>query len=194
MMVFTHGLVGILFAALLAPFFPGSTLSLFIAGLVGGLFPDVDMLFVHRRTLHFPVLATVLASALAVVLAVTGSQPVALLFVAAAGSAAHCLMDTLGGGKEMRPWRETDDRAVYDHVRGQWITPRRVFYDGSLPDLGLSVAVGGTAVWLLPARFTVPVAALVGLAVIYTTIRRAITRWIPEDYTTFSGYIQSKFQ
>jgi hypothetical protein len=194
MMVFTHGLVGILFAALLAPFFPGSTLSLFAAGLVGGLFPDADMLFVHRRTLHFPVVSTATAIALGVALAVTALQPVAVLFVAVAASAAHCLLDTLGGGKEMRPWRETDDRAVYDHVRGQWIAPRRVFYDGSLPDLGLSVALGATAVVLLPAQFTLPVAALVGFAVLYTAIRRAITRWIPEEYTTFPGYIQSKLQ
>lgn len=192
MMVFTHGLVGILFGATLFWVSPASATPLFVAGFAGGVAPDIDMLFVHRRTLHFPVLSSVLAVALAVVSAMTGSGTAALLLAATAGSAAHCVMDTLGGGKEMRPWRETDDRAVYDHVRDQWIAPRRLFYDGSLPDLGLSVITGGAVVLLLPARFTVPVVVLVALAVVYVAFRRAITRWIPEKYDTFSGYLQSK--
>lgn len=194
MMVFTHVLVGVLFGAVLASVAPGSTAGLVGAGLVGGLFPDVDMLFVHRKTLHFPVLYSLAAVALGVAVVATGSGPAALLFAAGVAAAVHCLMDTLGGGKEMRPWRETDDRAVYDHVTRRWIRPRRLFYDGSLPDLCLAVVAGTGAMWTLPSQFSAPVLALVGVSVVYTGLRRAITEWIPEEYATFSAYIQSRLQ
>ena len=193
-MVFTHVLVGVLVGAFVAPASPGLTVELVGAGLVGGLLPDVDMLFVHRKTLHFPVLYALAAGVLGVVVLVTGSGAAAVPCVAAVAAALHCAMDTLGGGKEMRPWRETDERAVYNHVAGEWVRPRRLFYDGSLPDLALSVGTGAGALWVLPGRFTTPVLVLVGLAVVYTGLRRTVTELISEEYTTFSGYIQSKLR
>lgn len=193
-MVFTHVLVGVLLGAIAASAAPGVTAVAVAAGALGGLFPDLDMLFVHRRTLHFPVLFPLLAvAAVAVAALVPGPGTVfASVFLLAAG--AHSLMDILGGGKEMRPWRETDDRAVFDHVSGRWFAPRRLVYDGSTPDLAMAVVAGGLAVYALPGGYTPPIVALVVVAAIYTLLRRWITRAISEEFDTFSEYIQYRLR
>lgn len=193
-MVFTHVLVGIFVGAISAVLFPGFTAAAVAGGALGGLFPDLDMVFVHRRTLHFPVLFNV-AGLVAVALAVLSPGTVTLfasVFLLAAGL--HSLMDTLGGGKEMRPWRETDERAVFNHVSGQWITPRRLIYDGSIPDLAIAILVGGLAAYVLPGGYSSLVIGLLVVASTYTVLRRWVTRVISEDFDTFSEYIQYKLR
>lgn len=193
MMIFTHALVGILLAALVSLTTSVPPASLVAAGAAGGLLPDADMAAMHRKTFHFPVGFSV-AAGLAVVASVVTASTVAVLVAVAAGAAAvHCWMDVLGGGKEMRPWLETDDRAVYDHLRGEWVTARRVFYDGSKPDLAVSIAAGAASGWLLPAAFDGLLAALLVLSAVYAALRRRVTEWISDDHETFSSYLQSKF-
>jgi hypothetical protein len=192
MMIFTHILVGILVSIAVADF---STLPIEYAvavGGTGGLFPDIDMLFIHRKTLHYPVVFSILAPATATIYVLTTNGIAFYTMIFATAAAAHSLMDTLGGGKEMRPWRETDQRAVYNHVQQEWVEPLRVFYDGSIPDLSIAI-VSGVAIWhLLPSEYTLMVALLILLSIIYTLVRRVITKWIPEEYPTFSSYIQDK--
>lgn len=192
MMLFTHVLIGILLGAVTSLLASGSPGLLVLAGAIGGGFPDLDMLLVHRRSLHFPVLYSVSSVVLIGAAVVTGSGPLLVAAIAFLAAALHSLMDVLGGGKEMRPWRETDDRAVYDHIRGRWVTPLRVFYDGSVPDLGLAVASGAIAAWILPSEYDAALVALVALGTVYVLFRRLITRRIPERYPTFSAFIQSK--
>ncbi|WP_276261538.1 metal-dependent hydrolase [Haloglomus litoreum] len=193
-MVFTHVLVGILLGAIAAGALPGATAVAVTAGGLGGFFPDLDMLFVHRKTLHFPVVFSLLALVTGGIAALEPAPVTLAAFVFLLAASLHSLMDTLGGGKEMRPWRETDDRAVYDHVSGRWLTPRRLIYDGSLPDLGMAVVAGGFAVYLLPGGYTLPVLALLFVAGIYTVLRRWITRVISEEFDTFSEYIQYRLR
>ncbi len=92
-----------------------------VAGFLGGLVPDLDMYVGHRKTLHYPVYYSVLATGGVLVgLAVPSVLTVAVaLFLL--GAAVHCVADIFGGGLELRPWEGTSDRAVYDHVRGRWI-------------------------------------------------------------------------
>lgn len=192
MMIFTHVLVGILVGAAVSVPSGAPVGLLVLAGAVGGALPDGDMLFVHRKTLHYPVLYSVLA-VLAGVGALAMQMPVlAVLAVGIGAAAIHCLMDVLGGGKEMRPWLELDDRAVYDHVRGQWLHPRRLFYDGSKPDLAISLSAAGASWWLLPSSFDAALTGLFLVSVAYVLVRRRVTEWISEDHETFSGFIQEK--
>lgn len=190
MMVFTHVLLGVALAAVISLAHPVNPTTLVLVGIVGGGFPDVDMLFIHRKTLHSPIIYSVV-SGIAVVLYVFSNSPVVLfLLLGFSAAALHSVMDILGGGKEMRPWRETDDRAVYNHITKDWVRPLRVFYDGSVPDLLLAVSLGAIAGWLLPRTLWPVILSLVLFSILYTVARRAVTRWIPEEYPTFSSYIQ----
>lgn len=193
MMVFTHVLVGVMLGGVLSVLTPADPFGLVVAGGVGGFFPDIDMLLVHRKTTHFPIIYTGIAILIGSVYLLLGDPAVLVAAVGVSAAALHSLGDTLGGGKEMRPWRETDDRAVFNHVTGRWITPRRLFYDGSAPDLLVAISSGIVALLALPSNFGSFVAIVVALSVVYTAIRRTITRWIPEQYPTFSGYIQATF-
>src|SRR6056297_545185 len=59
--------------------------------------------------------------------------------------ALHAASDALGGGLELKPWRATSERAVYDHFRGRWIRPRRwVRYDGAPEDLAFAGILAGS--------------------------------------------------
>lgn len=189
-MVFTHVLVGILLGAVFGAVFPAFTPLAVYAGILGGGLPDVDMVFTHRRTLHFPVGFSVAALVLGPFALVSPNPFSVFLFVAVLAAAIHCLMDTLGGGKEMRPWREVDDRAVYNHVTGEWINPRRIIYDGSARDLVISVTAAVGSLYLLRPRFVTTVVILLGFAILYAGLRRWIARQISEEFTTFSSYIQ----
>jgi len=191
-MLFTHALIGVLLSAVVAAVTPVPTASLVVAGAAGGLLPDADMVAVHRKTLHFPVGFGAVAVLSGVLTLLLGGATAALVFVASAAAAVHCWMDVLGGGKEIRPWLETDDRAVYDHLRDRWITARRVFYDGSKPDLVVAATAGAASAWLLPPAYDALIGVLLASSVAYVALRRRVTEWISDDYDTFSSYIQSR--
>ncbi len=177
MMLPTHALFGMVLALPVAALAPEHATAALVAGLAGGVLPDLDLYAGHRRTLHYPVGYSVLAGVAAVVAVGAPSAPTisaALLFAAAAS---HSLLDTLGGGLELRPWKATDDRAVYDHVRGRWIAPRRwVRYDGAPEDLLLAVGLAiPLRLHVAPPFERVVVASLV-VAVAYAATRRVLPR------------------
>ncbi|WP_435100239.1 metal-dependent hydrolase [Halarchaeum sp. P4] len=173
MMATTHALVGLLLAAGASALTGESSLIVAAAGILGGVFPDLDLYAGHRKTLHFPVYGS-----LAAVLLVAGylliGGPLALaaaLFALAA--AVHAASDALGGGLELRPWEGTSERAVYDHFNGVWWRPRRLIrYDGAPEDvlLGAAVAVPGYLAFAGPVQTFVLVA--VGVSVGYAAIRK----------------------
>lgn len=194
MMAFTHILVGILLSAGISQLAGLSVTPFMIAGAVGGLFPDIDLLFTHRKTFHYPFIFPILTIISVAIYAVVQLETLLFLTAFMAAAAAHSAMDVLGGGKEMRPWRETDDRAVYDHLRQRWVKPLRLFYDGSLPDLILAIISAVGILYAVSSGADVIISLLVVLAIIYTLLRRVVTQWIPEDYATFSSYIQHKIR
>lgn len=171
----THALGGMalgLAAAAVAPEFAGIAL---VAGLLGGVFPDLDMYAGHRKTLHYPVIYSMLAtSAFAVAVLVPTTVTVGgALFVL--GAATHSVADIFGGGLELRPWKATSDRAVYDHYTGRWIAPRHwVRYDGSPGDLLLSVALAVPLLLALDGVLRDVVVASLTIGVLYTAVRRRL--------------------
>ena len=175
MMLPTHALVGLAIAVPVAFVAPESADVALLAGVAGGVLPDLDLYAGHRRTLHFPVYYSALATA-AFPLAVF--HPTATTIGVAVGllaAALHCVMDVFGGGLELRPWEGTSDRAVYDHRSGRWLAPRRwVRYDGAPEDLLLSVGLAGPLLPALEDPFRGIVLAALGVGAVYAALRRTL--------------------
>lgn len=176
----THVAVGPILSLPLFALAPGLAEAGAVAGIAGGIFPDLDLLSGrHRKTLHFPVLYWV-AAVPAVVLAAIAPGPAtiaAALFLLAA--AIHSVLDWFGGGNELEPWEATSTKGVYVHVTGRWLEPRRwIRYDGAPEDLALAavLAVPGLAWYGTPVREFLLVALVVG--VVYATIRRRIPGYV----------------
>ena len=96
-----------------------------IAGLVGGVVPDIDRWesigFSHRKTLHYPIgYGLLLAIALTLGLLWNYGGLLFWMVLAAclfAGGWLHSLMDIYDG-----PWK--DDEGVYEHITHHWIKAR----------------------------------------------------------------------
>lgn len=180
MMATTHALVGFLLAAVAMYFGVPGPLAV-ASAVAGSVVPDLDLYYGHRRTLHYPVLypiATVTAGVLAVL---AGGVPALVgATILLAGATLHVWTDVLGGGLELRPWEGTSDRAVYDHVRGRWIAPRRLVpYDGSPADLALAGVLTAVAApfYSGPAEFAM--VALVTVSIAYVLLRRRLAAAAP---------------
>jgi hypothetical protein len=177
MMLPTHVIAGMVLALPVfvgVPEFAGVAL---LAGAVGGALPDLDMYVGHRKTLHYPFYYTGLAGLAALLALAVPTWATVGVAVATAAAAVHCLADVVGSGLELRPWEATSDRAVYDHVRGTWIPPRRwIRYDGAPEDLLLSVALAAPLFAVLDRPFSMAVGAALAVAVLYTGVRRLLPR------------------
>jgi len=180
MMLPTHALVGLAVGAPLLWLAPESATAALAGGLLGGIWPDLDLYVGHRRTLHYPTGYSLAAVAAVLVAAAVGSPLAVGLAVALVAAAAHCQMDRFGGGLELRPWENTSERAVYDHVAGEWRAPKRwVRYDGAPEDVGLSLLVGLPLVVVVPPLFRRLVVAALTIAIGYGLLRRWLAALAP---------------
>ena len=183
MMATTHVFVGLALLTPLAYAAPEFAPALAFGAIVGGLFPDLDVAFDHRRTLHFPVYGGVLAIPAAAVAALSPSTLTVAVAAAVLAAWLHAASDALGSGPEIDPWRNPSDRAVYDHFRGLWIRPRRwIRYDGAPEDavLGVSLAVPTLFVFDGTVRTLVAVGIVVSLS--YALVRRRIPDWAADRF------------
>jgi len=176
MMAPTHVLAGVATASALAATAPEYATLGALAAAAGGVAPDLDALAgTHRRTLHFPIYGSVAAVAALAVAAPSPAPVTVALACFLGGTALHAAMDALEGGREIRPWDRTTDRAVYSHFHGRWLRARRLIrYDGAPEDLLLAalLAVPGLALFEGPVRWLC-VACLV-IAVPYALLRRRV--------------------
>lgn len=198
MMVFTHALAGVVLAALVAVVAPEHAPLALVAGAAGGVFPDLDIYVGHRKTLHFPVYASVAAvPALAIAAAVPTAATVALAAVLL-GAGAHAAMDALGGGLELRPWEATSDRAVYSHFHDRWVEPRRlVRYDGAPEDLILGALLAAIAIDLHGELVAPYAIGVIVAATAYTGLRRPLAslweRLAGRVPAPLAGYLPERF-
>jgi hypothetical protein len=182
MMATTHALFGVALAAAAVRVVPelglataGFATVALVAAVAGSVFPDLDLYAGHRRTLHYPVYYAALAvPAVALAVGLPGAWTLALaLFVL--GAAAHSLMDALGGGLELKPWRETSERAVYDHYRGRWIRPRRwIRYDGAPEDVLVAAALAVPALVTFDGPVQTFVVAVLLVSAGYALLRKQL--------------------
>ena len=180
MMLPTHAVVGLAIAAPVVVLRPELAPAALTGALVGSLVPDLDLYAGHRRTLHYPTAALFLAIPL-VALAVVAQTPaiVATAFIAV-GVAVHCQLDRFGGGLELRPWEETSERAVYDHVRGRWRRPKRLIrYDGSPGDFAVLVTLSVPLLVALEGPFRAVVAVALVVGGVYAGLRRQLAALAP---------------
>ena len=175
MMATTHGLfgasVGAAAAAVLAPALVPAAAAV---GFLAGALPDVDLLWTHRRTTHYPVFAAVAAVPAVGVAAVTGTGAAILGAVVALALAGHALMDVFAGGVGAGPGKTGSDHGVYDHARGRWIRPRRwVRYAGAPEELALAVLVTLPALLLTtgPTRDALAVVLVLSAVFVYVRAR-----------------------
>jgi hypothetical protein len=174
MMATTHALAGVVVGLGTLALVPEAG-PVVLAGALGGLVPDLDLLGDHRKDLHFPVYGTAAAAAAVVVAAVAPSTTTLALAVFLVAAALHAVSDILGGDLTLRPWEATGDRAVYEHLRGRWHPPRRwIRYDGAPEDflVGLALALPAAATLDGPARWAVVVLVVVSAG--YTLVRRTL--------------------
>ncbi|AUX08479.1 membrane-bound metal-dependent hydrolase [Halalkaliarchaeum desulfuricum] len=180
MMLPTHALAGMALALPLFAVAPELAPVGLVAGLLGGIVPDLDMYAGHRKTLHYPVYYSVAAvpATLSALVFPSAATVAATLFLL--GAALHCVSDVFGSGLELRPWEGNSTRAVYDHFRGRWIAPRRLIrYDGSPEDLLLSVGLALPLIYAVGAPFQGVVIAALAVAVAYTLLRRTLAELAP---------------
>lgn len=182
MMGVTHALMGAFLALPALVLSPEYVIYAAIGGLAGGLFPDLDLVFKHRKTLHFPFYYSIAAVAAAVSVMIWTTAPAVFTAYFLVAAAVHSLVDVFGGGLETRPWKQTSDRAVYSHLHGRWFEPRRgVRYDGSPEDFGLSLVFAAPCYLMYPFLQELVLASLAAAAV-YTLLRKKIVDWAPERF------------
>ena len=191
MMLPTHAIVGLAIATPVAFAAPELTTAALAGGLIGGIFPDLDLYAGHRRTLHYPTIYPLLALAATAFAAVRPTPVAVAIAFAMIGAAMHCQMDRFGGGLELRPWEGGSDRAVYDHVKRRWRRPRRVIrYDGAPEDLGLALFLGLPLVVMLSPPFRWIVLALLVVGGSYVVLRRQLAAIAPIVF----GYVPARFE
>ncbi|WP_187291489.1 metal-dependent hydrolase [Haloterrigena turkmenica] len=180
-MATTHVFAGLAAVAPVAYLLPKLSTPLAVGAILGGLAPDFDLVFDHRRTFHFPVVGAAIA-ALAVAVAVTVPGPLTAALAALAVAAwLHAVSDAAGSGPEMDPWNHRHGRAVYDHVRGRWLRPRRwIRYDGSPEDAALATALAVPALVVFEGPIDVLVLVGVALSIAYALLRRRLVAWLPD--------------
>ncbi|HMB50110.1 MAG TPA: metal-dependent hydrolase [Natronoarchaeum rubrum] len=175
MMATTHALWGMALALPVLAIAPEFAPVAFGAGLVGGVFPDLDLYAGHRKTLHYPVWGALAAVPAGVLAIVAPSTLTVALAVGLAAAALHAATDAAGGGLELRPWRASSERAVYSHHHGRWIPPRRwIRYDGAPEDLGLA-GIAATPLIVAGDGSTAAVAiALLAASAVYVLLRKPL--------------------
>ncbi|ESS10083.1 MAG: putative membrane-bound metal-dependent hydrolase (DUF457) [uncultured archaeon A07HN63] len=175
MLTSTHALSGAAVGALTAVIAPELLPAAVVVGLLAGVAPDLDLLWTHRKTTHFPVYGAVATLAVGLVAAATGGSFALLLAVAAAAFSLHPLMDVLCGGVEVRPWEATSERAVYDHARRRWLRPRRlVRYAGAPEELLLTAGVGLPVVVVTTDTLRQSMVVIIVVSGLFIAVRRRL--------------------
>lgn len=182
MMNTTHGAIGVSLASVTVLFLPEFAVVAAVAALSGSVVPDFDLFAgVHRRTLHFPVLGWVVAVPATLWAALSPSTLSVGVAFFSLGAAAHAAMDAAGAGHELRPWERTSQRAVYAHVPGRWIAPRRwIRYDGAPEDLALMGVVALPVLVLYDGLIRNVMLLALAVSVVYTAVRKRMPDLTPE--------------
>lgn len=197
MMFTTHILVGAVLGYALSFIIAIDIISLVLAGMIGGLLPELDFLAgKHRRTLHYPFTYFIAGLVASFIFMISGVNAILLLSVSLVSAGLHSFMDIFAGA-ELRSWdpEEWKDTAVYDHLRQRWIRPRRLAYGGSLRDLMVSLSC---AVFLIYQLTVLWMEAIIGSLLVFSLIYSLAIRWFSEqfvgDYSTLNQYIRSKIK
>ncbi|WP_425498627.1 metal-dependent hydrolase [Haloplanus salilacus] len=178
MMATTHAAVGLCLALPLTVVAPDLAPVAALAGVAGGVFPDLDLLAgVHRRTLHFPDYYWVGTVPALVVAAVAPGPETVAVATFLCSAAVHSVSDVFGAGTEARPWERTSAEAVYLHSRSQWIAPRYwIRYDGAPEDYLVTVLCFSPGLVLFGPTVRRVTVAFLAVGALYTLVRKHLPR------------------
>lgn len=178
MMLPTHVLMGGLISSSMLFIAPEYEFAALTAAVMGSILPDLDMVLSHRKTFHYPfyfTLPAILAVVAAAVYPVEGTVFAAFFLL---GAAVHSLSDIFGGDLGTRPWERNDDRGVYHHRNGEWISPRRwIPYDGSPQDFLASFLLAIPLLLLHTGWVEQLVLVTVAVAFVYMLVRKRIVKY-----------------
>lgn len=192
MMASTHILSGALIGLIFSWFESGLLLQFVAVGVVGGVLPDLDLLWEHRKTLHRPFQFSILMAASLITWWMAGNLLLLFGAVLFSGLAVHSLSEVLSQGKTMNPDLHESDRGIYNHMTGEWIRPRNVVAVASEQDLLFTYLL---ALPLLLAEVYVLRIGAILVAVLGTlnfAVNEKLTREILVDYDRYSEFIQKK--
>jgi len=137
--------------------------------------PDLDLYAGHRKTLHYPVyasLATVPTVALAVV---APSTMTVALAVALSASALHAVADVLGGGLELRPWEEVPSERFTVTITTAGFDPAASCATTAHPKtLTVAGLVAVPLVVMSDGPVTVVTVALLSVSAVYVLLRKTL--------------------
>ncbi len=188
MMLPTHVLVGMTLATPIAVAVPELAGTAVAGAVIGSVFPDLDIVARHRRTLHFPTGYVLLATPTVIVAIVWPTTMTTAVATTTVAAAVHSWMDAYGGSYDLRPWERTTDRAVYDHIRGEWRPAKRsIPYDGSPSDLLVSVGAAVAPLVFLDGTYLPLVAAALVVAASYTLLRRRLPDFVDDVVDRLRG-------
>lgn len=183
MMAVTHGLIGLLLAITSIAIWPEMIFYAALGGYLGGIFPDLDLAFNHRKTFHFPVIFSISTLMMGLIIILYPSIVSIAVFYFFLSAAIHSWIDIFGGGLEARPWIPSDDRGVYSHTLEKWFKPKRwIRYDGSPEDLLLSTLIAIPCYLFYSNIFQDLVVLTLLTGGIYTILRKKIVDWAPDRF------------
>ena len=198
MMAITHAIAGAAAAVPLLVLAPEFAVVGALAGLIGGLFPDLDLYTGHRKLLHYPVYGSavaILAAAVAAAWTTTVTVAIAMFLI---GAALHAVSDVIGAGLELEPWKGNSDRAVYDHYHDKWLEPKRLIrYDGAPEDAALAGGLASGPLLLFDGPISLLVIGLLVVGVIYATLRKPLAKaagWLfPQLPKELHSYLPDRY-
>lgn len=183
MMAVTHALMGLLLGISSSLFWPEMIFYAAIGGLAGGIFPDLDLAFNHRKTFHFPVIFSIVTLLTGIFTLFNPTAVAIAAFYFFLSAAVHSWIDMFGGGLEARPWIPSDDRGVYSHTLGKWFKPRRwIRYDGSPEDFVLSSVIAVPCYLFYTGILQDLILLMLLVGGTYSLLRKKIVDWAPERF------------
>lgn len=182
-MAVTHALIGLFLAISSILVWPEMVFYAALGGFIGGIFPDLDLAFNHRKTFHYPVIFSISTAMMVLLVLLSPSIVSIAVFYFFLSAAVHSWIDIFGGGLEARPWIPSDDRGVYSHTLEKWFEPKRwIRYDGSPEDLVLSTMIAVPCYIFYTGIFRDIIILTLLIGGVYTLLRKKIIDWAPERF------------
>lgn len=176
----THIMKGLVLISPLLYIYPELSDPIILCTIIGFSIPDLDIIaFQHRRTLHYPLLGFLPYIFSISLFLLTSSEFFLFASILFFSIHIHAISDIFGGSLEPEPWEQNDERAVYNHLKSNWIKPLRlVQHDGSKGDLVLYFILLTIFLFAKPIEFEmyhiVLIFILSVIAIIYTSLRKTI--------------------
>lgn len=182
-MATTHGFLGGLLALPMFILAPELSIFAFVAAFIGGVFPDLDLYYGHRRLLHYPIYYSIASLGVFPLLFLALNMFTATVWFFLAGAALHCLSDRFGGSKDSRPWENDSGKAVYSHYHGEWWAPKKwIRYDGSPEDFLIMFVASLPALYVIEGELRLLAGVLVVVSFFYTLLRKKGMEIIPDMF------------